>query len=96
MKSNASSKRPPPDEYDDLWLLLPVFLLFLALCFSFADTVPGHGPKSGHSTDRAAASPAPSAPVEEVLNPAADPSVPPASAAVTADSMVEAREIAAF
>ena len=96
MKSNADAKRPKPDAYDDLWLMLPVFLLFLALVACFADTVPDHGPRSGHLVSRAAPSRSPAASVEQAVQRFADPSVPSASTAITADSTVEAKEISTF
>lgn len=30
MSTNRQSKRPAADAYDDLWLLLPVFVAFIA------------------------------------------------------------------
>ena len=96
MKSNLDSKRPRPDAYDDLWLLLPVFLVFLALVAAFADTVPDRGPRSGHMGYRMAPLPASTASVAQELQLFADPSVPPASTAIAADATAETKEATSF
>ena len=96
MKSIADSKRPQPDAYDNLWPLLPVFLVFLALVACFADTLPDHGPYSPCKASQTTPSTSPAPSAEPALQLVADPSVPSASTVMMAGSALDAKEIATF
>lgn len=40
MSTNSRSKRPAPDAYDHLWLLLPVFIAFVSVLLFIAAQIP--------------------------------------------------------
>lgn len=90
MSLARKSKRPAPDAYDHLWTLLPVFVAFLAAVVfaALADERPiPHGN---------VAEPLSTVTAVQSAHRAADPSVPPAAAAMARVADAVAEPVAAY